>query len=185
MLQVFKALICAITMAFAGNDPSTCDREKVTRTTTPLSDIELFQVIESGHVTVLGEKVPRNRLIMAWAQVAFENGRGRKVYNHNLGNIGAASPPRSPYYVVSGYQFTSFDSFELGANAYWRTINKMCSGALRRFDEGDPAGAAIMLRRCGYYRADVAHYTSNLSSLFYTGKKLFDKGETNDRTGIQ
>lgn len=145
---------------------------KVRKTPTTISQDDLHDVLREAHTDVFGHEPSLNRSTMAWAQVAFENGRGKKVFNHNLGNIGG-NPirPKLPFFMISGHRFRAFTSFEQGAQSYWETILKMCSGVLPAFDAGDPVLAAHVLRRCGYYRVDVEHYSENLSSLFFERQK--------------
>ncbi len=174
MFAIIKIIICSLMLTFGG-DPKECDSMlKVKKVNTPIGQVELLDVLRESHVRVIGVEPNEKRVTMAWAQVAFENGRGKKVFNHNLGNIGTSTPPKNSYYVVSGYQFKDFSDFQEGADAYWRTMKRMCKGALPAFDAGDPTSASIALRRCGYYRADVGHYTKNLTSLYYQGIKISD-----------
>ena len=55
---------------------------------TPISQDQLFDVLEASHVRVFGNLPKASKLTMAWAQVSLENGRGKYVYNNNIGNIG-------------------------------------------------------------------------------------------------
>lgn len=172
LLNFIMIMMCALSLNAAPIESS-----KVQKFRTDISDQQLIEVLDRSHRRIFGEEPSKNRLAMAWAQVAFENGRGRKVFNHNLGNIGKGKG--QSYYLVSGYQFRSFPSFDDGADAYWSMLLARCSGSLRWFTDGDPRGASIMLRRCGYYRADVDHYASNLTSLYFTGRRLLDASHGN------
>ncbi len=168
MLQFIKLIICSLALTFGGT-PSECDNMlRVKKVNTQIEQKELFDVLREAHISVLGTVPCDNRVTMAWAQVAFENGRGKKVFNYNLGNTGShPTSPKRPFYRVSGHRFRAHSNFQEGAEHYWKTILEMCSGALPAFDAGDPSQASQALRRCGYYRAPVEHYTVNLSSLFF------------------
>jgi hypothetical protein len=133
---------------------------------TQVSQIDLAHVLRAGHQEVFGREPSPRRLAMGWAQVALENGQGQRVYNHNLGNIGASG--KTFYYVVGGHKFLSNRDFKEGARRYWLTLKEMCPSSLRYFDAGDAVGAAKQLRRCGYYRAEIGHYSNLMTQLFYT-----------------
>jgi hypothetical protein len=118
---------------------------------------------------------------MAWAMVALENGKGKHMWNHNVGNIGPG--PKHDYYVHSNKTtYRSFPTFLDGGIAYWNTI-KRCSAVLKYFDVGNSREVALQLKRCNYYGADVSIYINGISSLYWeaTGKVLpkFKKNENN------
>ena len=129
---------------------------------------ELKKVLSNTHQKVFGKPANKNRIDMAWAQIAFENGRGSHIYNYNLGNIGLLNNiGTKPYYVTGGSKFLSFSSLEEGAIAYWSTLKEMCYFSLGYFDIGDSVGAANALKKCNYYRADLEVYSKNLRFLFF------------------
>lgn len=167
LATLISSVVCSFLMSFGSTDG--CEKYlRVRKVQTPISQEELHVVLREAHVNVLGHEPNDNRVAMAWAQVAFENGRGKKVFNHNLGNTGAhPTAPKNAFYKVSGSRFRAHPNFQEGAEHYWETILKMCSGVLPAFDAGDPITASIILRRCGYYRAPVEHYSVSLSSLFF------------------
>jgi len=137
---------------------------------TPLTEIQLMRVLKDSHIIVFGNEPSDHRLTMAWAQVAFENGRGALTVNHNIGNTWMG--PDAPYYVVGGNQkYRSFATFEEGAKAYWITI-KSCGPATRAFEWGSAKVAAEALKACNYYDADIDAYAAAMGSLYYNAKKL-------------
>lgn len=145
---------------------------KVKKNKTIIEEEELKQVLRESHVDIFKKPASENKIHMAWAQIAFENGRGKKVYNYNLGNVGGnPEKPIRHYYMVAGYRFRSFQNFKDGARCYWQILKERCSGSLKFFEAGDPYTASLYLRRCGYYRADVEHYSKNLSALFFESYK--------------
>lgn len=135
---------------------------------TTVSNIELINNLYTSHMKVFNYPCNSNRVNMAWAQIAFENGRGSHIYNYNLGNIGLPNKfGMRPHYLVSGSRFLSFSSLQAGSIAYWETLKNMCSNALPYFDSGDAMGASQELKKCGYYRADLDFYSRNLKFLFW------------------
>lgn len=132
---------------------------------TPLTTSQLVRTLRDAHVNVFGYEPSPNRLAMAWAHVGFENGRGKLIWNYNIGNVG---PSREEHYYYRHSQYTSyraFDGFLDGAIVYWRVVRR-CSTALKHFNNGSPRDAAIGLKQCGYYGVEVEHYAKELSSLY-------------------
>lgn len=131
---------------------------------TPLSQIEIVNALRNSYIELTGKKPSSKRLAMAWAQVAFENGHGKSIYNNNLGNIG---PGRTEvfYHHSSITCYRSFDSNIEGGKAYWNVVSR-CSGANRSFDTGHPRDVAIYLKGCGYYTADTDLYANSLLYLY-------------------
>lgn len=134
---------------------------------TPIEEIELKQVLQETHLEVFGQPASKNKINMAWAQIAFENGRGKLLYNYNLGNIGAhATKSTVPYYRVADSRFRSFFSFKEGATIYWQTLKNRCPGSLLYFNLGDARNSSVQLKNCRYYTADLEAYFLSLNSLF-------------------
>lgn len=145
---------------------------KVKKSQTIIDEQTLKNILIKTHLEVFNKPASSNRIHMAWAQIAFENGRGIKVYNYNLGNIGGEPvKPTKPYYKVAGSRFRSFNSFEEGARYYWSHLKERCSSSLHYFDNGDPYTAGLSLGRCGYYRSAIDFYQKNLASLYYESYK--------------
>lgn len=141
------------------------------RINTPLTEVELLFLLKNSHVGVFGFEASDARLAVAWSQTALECGRGEKIFNRNIGNIGARK--NQLYYVVSTHQYRHFLTFEEGAAAYWRTLKK-CSSALNAFDSSNPILAAAALKRCRYYDADEDHYAKSMQSLYFRALKVLD-----------
>lgn len=136
---------------------------------TPLDRETLYSVLEEGHLEYFGSKPSYLRLSSGWAQVAFENGLGQKIYNFNLGNIGSSR--HEAFFTIAGAKFKVNNSAQEGAVIYWKTIDQRCKSVLPYFDAGAVEAAAAQLSRCGYYRDDVKHYTRNMSNLFWQARK--------------
>ena len=172
--------ILVFNVATSHNVHSTKKHPKIV---TPLSEVELMNVISDSHEDVFGFEPSNERLSMAWAMVAFENGRGKHMWNHNVGNIG---PGRDHDYYVHSNRTTyrSFQNFLDGGVAYWKTI-KRCSAVLKYFDIGASKEVALQLKRCNYFGADVEIYIAGISSLYWeaTGKILpiFKLGKKNEK----
>lgn len=139
------------------------------RKSTPLSGKELSLQLEEAHRVVFDQTPSQRKLATAWAHAALENGQGSKIYNHNIGNIGALK--QEPYFLISGYRFKANNSASDGARIYWQTLQKMCSSVLPYFDLGDVEGAAYQLHRCGYYRADKKLYARSMKQLYWKALK--------------
>lgn len=138
---------------------------------TPLSQEHLVLVLEASHTRVFGVPPKATKLAMGWAQVSLENGRGKYIFNNNIGNIGPLKKGHEDFYNHlghRGYPYRSFKTIEEGADAYWRTIKK-CRAAVLMFDTGDPWQAAKALKSCNYYMAPLEEYNKNLSSLYHEG----------------
>jgi hypothetical protein len=160
-----------------GGSPKVTLRQPMTKT--PMTRVELLVALREAHVRVFGKVPNKNRLAMAWGQVAFENGHGQLSYNHNLGNVASARPAETPsYYSHDDHHFyRAFATFVDGAEAYWAVI-KRCGAALARFDQGNPSEAARYLKRCGYFEADLEQYTKGFSNLYYFARtKVFAEEE--------
>jgi hypothetical protein len=119
---------------------------------------------------------------MAWAQVAFENGAGRNVYNYNLGNVVPVKD--QPYYYADRHKYRAFVSFVESGKTYWRVI-KRCTAALRAFDLGAPWAATVHLKRCGYFEADLDIYVKAMVPLYQTALTKVLPTEERDRLEIE
>jgi hypothetical protein len=131
---------------------------------TPIAEVDILAVLRrtAGHA-------PRNRVLMAWALVALENARGRKVYGNNLGNVGPGKgKPR--FKLRDGGYYQAFATPRDGAVRLWAVLTR-CSAAMASADAGDGLGAARSLRRCGYHRTDPSRYGGALRSLYWEASK--------------
>jgi hypothetical protein len=145
---------------------------KVSRKLTPIDGDDLIKVLNESYVNVYGTLPHENLLAGAWAHIALENQHGRKIWNHNLGNIGnLPNHPPGPYYSHFGKaKYKSHKSFVAGGEQYWRFMSR-CSIALKNFKLASPKEASLSLKRCNYYRSNQEDYSIALSSLYATGLK--------------
>ncbi len=153
------------------------------RIKTPISTVNLAYVLRKGHLEIFKTDSSTKRLAMGWAQVALENAQGQEIYNYNLGNVGSRGTV--PYYVIGGNKFLANNNFLEGAKRYWETLKNMCPSSLTYFDAGDPIGAALQLRRCGYYQADTKIYSHVMKQLFYSAIKHVINNMTNNPVNLQ
>jgi hypothetical protein len=175
------ALIVNVSMVVGSSYADDANPLRQAMTRTSMSRTEIVSTLRDAHVRVFGEAPSTNRLAMAWAQVALENGHGEHVFNHNMGNVSASSRDQPTYYSASDkHVYRSFETFIDGAIAYWEVI-KRCTAGIARFDWGNPTDAAVQLQRCGYFEADLDKYTVMLSSLFFTAKRHVLPDEEKER----
>lgn len=179
MRSLVKATVIAF-IALCSAAPASADDPRQAMVNTPMSRVELLQALRAGHVAVFGEEPSRNRLAMAWAQVAFENGQGKWSWNHNVGNV--VKRGSQPYFFssIDHQRYRAFESFEDGAAAYWGTI-RHCAPAVRMFDVGAPTAAARSLKGCGYFEAELAPYARAMASLYSTARNAVFKEEDDER----
>lgn len=143
---------------------------KVTKVHTPVDHIKIFEVLCKSHKKINNKKPNDNRLSMAWAQISLENGRGKKIWNNNLGNQGPHHVKQKYYlHLRNGWPYRSFDDLDESGISYWRIINR-CSSALQAFDAGDVNTAALYLKKCNYYGSDAESYTKTLKNLYYEAR---------------
>lgn len=180
--RLFLSLVTACLAWLSEVQPAAGQPQSLKQPTviTPLSRTELLAVLRQGHREHAGVEPSRNRLAMAWAQVAGENLHGRIVYNHNLGNVGPYRPDQ-PYFVIGRtHRYRHFETFVDGARAYWGTV-RSCTSAIAMFDAGLPDKAAEFLRRCGYYEADLDLYSRTMTSLYWYAQRTVFAEEERER----
>lgn len=169
-MSTMKKLVCALAVSLslmlapilAKADTTTGQQPAVQ---TSISPTQLIAVLRDAHAVIFGTAPSMNRLAMAWAQIALENGQGQFVYNHNLGNVVPITSKQPWFYIADHNKYRSFASFDESAQMYWAVI-KSCAPAIRQFDAGQAATAAAALKNCKYYDADVGPYAAQMSSLF-------------------
>lgn len=164
--------ICNLMLVFNINVSCRVDAVK-----TPTSEADVKAALEQSYVDLYDRQPPKNVLNMALAHVALENGRGAKLVNNNLGNIGAARVATSghQYYVLGPARFLAHPTVQKGAESYWKHMHTRCKIALKNFNVGNGQLSAENLRDCGYHRSDVTSYGKTMGSLFneHLSKKDF------------
>ncbi len=179
MLKTFTATVFTL-LLIAENANAQNAYTVVQMIQTPLSREDMAKALKQGHVRAFGSEPNESRLAMGWAQVALENGHGRYVYNHNLGNTTAWATGQSAYYNPGDHNYyKSYATFSDGAAAYWETI-KRCTAAVVDFDKGDSQKASHDLKACHYYEALEAPYARLLKDLFDYAKRSVLPGVYND-----
>ena len=127
------------------------------------TEAQLRAALVAGHRTAYGEAPSANRLAVAMAQVGLEVGRGAHVTCNNLGQI--AAPRKDPHcYTKGGFRVRKYKSMRASAAVYWRL--KAVQRALPAFDKGDVRGAALALKKAGYYTADFEVYAARMMAVY-------------------
>lgn len=152
------------------------DRQEIVleqkRRLTPVTEEDIFEELKKAYVILYNKEPHENLLVGAWAHVALENGKGKKIWNNNFGNIGPLPGEDVQFYDhFRKTKYRSFNDPTSGAMAYWKFLES-CPMALKNFRYNDPRGASISLKRCNYYRADQTHYSKLLTSLYGTGSRI-------------
>jgi len=155
---------------------------EVTRTNTPLGELELAVALRSAYVALFGEDPTSEVLGVAWAQNALENAHGRAIFNYNFGNITGTGEGGDFYTLTTDEQispgvwkpltlkYAAHPDPVAGARAYWALI----TGSRYRpafdqfFTTGDAPGAAMKLHELGYF-------TANPEPIALTFGKLYDQ----------
>jgi hypothetical protein len=158
------ALLSAVTMFFPQEDI------KHRRALTPIEQEDLISVMKESYFNVHKAEPSEGTIAGAWAHIALENKHGRRVWNHNFGNIGKLpeEPPSTYYSHFGKAKYRSFKNFVQGGEAYWRFMTR-CKIAMRHFEKKRPRDASLSLKRCNYYKSDQEQYADALSSLYSEG----------------
>lgn len=127
------------------------------------TEAQLRAALVAGHRDATGRAPSANRLAVAMAQVGLEVGRGKAITCNNIGQL--AAPKKAPHcYTKGGFRVRKYRSLRASAAAYWRL--KAVRRALPAFDKGDVRGAALALKRGGYYTADFEVYAARMAAVY-------------------
>jgi len=151
------------------------------RAITPTTKDVLISALYKGHKQVFKQAPNNKRLAMALAQINLENGHGKKIYNHNLGNVGPRRTQKVPYFILGGSKFMAHKSFLQGAVGYWHHLKAVCPGALPYFSSGHPIVAGYRLRACNYYTSPKVKYSRLLNILYQPAFKRVQNTSLNSR----
>jgi len=166
--------------------PEAKPTEEVPRTPTPLSEIELAEVLRDGHRLAFGDDPSDLRLAAAWAHLAYEHGRGRLLECNNFGNLSVRQEQAGAYFVRPklkerrrrdmtqpfgrwgwlDIRFYAFPTPVLGARAYWRHLADHYGKALAYFSAGAPKEAAHNLAIHGWATAPPERYEHAIADLY-------------------
>ena len=165
LLLAFFLTLSASTWARPLHHPSRASASRpssvlVSARATPLREAEILAILAATN-----PRAPQNQILMLWAIVALENGRGRYVSNNNLGNVGPVSRRAPRFRLRDGGYYEAFPSVDASARRLWSVLRR-CSAAMANADAGDGLGVARSLRRCGYHRTDPSRYGAALVSLY-------------------
>lgn len=127
------------------------------------TEAQLRTALVQAHRDVHGKAPGANRLAVAMAQVGLEVGRGKHVTCNNIGQL--AAPKKAPHcYTKGGFRVRKYRSLRASAAAYWRL--KAVRRALPAFDRRDVRGAALALKKGGYYTADFEVYAARMQAVY-------------------
>jgi len=171
MIQKIFLTFCLLLIAV----PAGADNLRRNRVRTSTDKITIITALNVGYKRVFNKDPSINTLSMSLAQINLENGHGKYIYNHNLGNVGPRWNQRVPYFILGGSMFKAHNSYADGAVHYWLHLKEVCPKALPYFRKGDPTTASHVMRQCKYYTAPKSHYTKLLVILFSPAKKLVNK----------
>lgn len=146
---------------------------EIPKVLTPLTELELVEVLYLSHGQAFELFPSAERLGVAWAQCALELGRGKSIWNFNIGNITAGSKWLGDYYVLKvpppdppTLKFRAHESPIDGGVDYWKLISGRYASTIPYFDRGDANGAAVELGRLKYFLAHVETYANGMTSLY-------------------
>lgn len=151
---------------------------------TPLTEVQLAEVLQAGYEAFYGRPASANRLACAWAHCAFEHGRGTKLFGNNLGHITTTGAWRGPTCVKSfthkvsanpnrwtssSQTFRVHPTLEAGAVDYWKLMDAQYPHVMIACDRGDSLAAARELRRRNYFTGPEDRYVQSLVQLYMEG----------------
>lgn len=165
-------------------DPALAPGKVVERTPTPLTELQLAEVIIDGHRRVFGRRATLARVGVAWAHLALEHRKGAAIECNNFGNLTVGASTRHDHYVRRlqertrknakaalgdwrevEMRFRAFSTREAGIEAYWRLLDQRYKGALSMFDVGNAHHAGRKLGEAGYATAYPQPYALSMAEL--------------------
>jgi hypothetical protein len=172
---------------FVVDEPTDADAgpgKVVERRPTPLTELQLAEVILEGHRRVFGRRATLARIGVAWAHLALEHKKGAAIECNNFGNLTVGPDTRQPHYVRRlqertrknakaalgdwrevEMRFRAFETKEAGIEAYWRLLDRRYPGALAMFDVGNAHHAGRKLGEAGYATAYPQPYALSMAEL--------------------
>lgn len=73
----------------------------VQRVATPSTEAEIVSAIKQAWTKVFGNKATVGQVGKTWAQIAVETGRGKSMFNYNVGNITWTPNHNGDYYITT------------------------------------------------------------------------------------
>src|SRR6266404_3888217 len=152
---------------------------KVDRTATPLTELEVANVLQQAWIALFGQMPTSQVLGVGWAQIALENDHGRAIWNNNFGNITTAGHSGDFYELQTKEQIHPGDWKEVtmkyaahttpedGAEAYWKLVTGAhYAPAFRFFETGEAHAAAMELHALGYFTANAEPIALSFARLY-------------------
>lgn len=174
---MFKKILLILILTLLTNNSIAANNKNliVPKKITPATKVVLINALYNGYIKVFNKKPSLNMLSMSLAQINLENGHGKVIYNHNLGNVGPTYKEKVPYFILGPTKYKAHNSFTAGAIGYWSHLKHVCSSALPYFDKGNAYTASYVLRACNYYGAPKSKYAKVMAQLFLPAKRLVEK----------
>lgn len=155
-----------------------------TKTATPVSRDVLMKVLKDSYNKVFNEEPSKERLLMGWAHVAFENGGGATIFNNNFGNVGPYTGEMCYKNKTGKHAYRSYEAPIDGAVRYWEVVSR-CEPAWTAFDAGHVRQAMAALKRCKYFELDLNTYAHRVSVIYDHIAKKVAKEEEHAQEGRQ
>ncbi len=149
---------------------------------TIISEVDIIHAVKQAYHTLFGYDVSLDTLSILCAQIFLECGRGKQLYNFNLGNIKRRQGKLWTWYpcgeLINGvYQkfvpphvqthFSAYESLPDAALEHLMFLNRdRYKASLAQANCGNPIEYCVELHKAGYYTATVERYSKTLISLF-------------------
>jgi flagellum-specific peptidoglycan hydrolase FlgJ len=135
------------------------------------------------------------------AQWALETGRGKSMWNYNIGNIKSFQKSGDWCFfrcneIIKGKTvwfepdhpaccFVAYPTLQAGVADYLSLLRRKYASAWPAVEKGDPAEFAHRLKLGKYYTASEAHYTKSISSIFREYVRKFATRDALDVTTVE
>lgn len=147
-----------------------------------VTDHDIITAVGVAYRGLFGVDPSRETLAILSAQIQFECGHGKELWNFNLGNIKRTKGHRYTMYKCSEYiygvltyfspphvqcMFNSYESLPDAAREHINFLNgKRYQAALQCAKDGNAVEYCAALRTAGYYTDTLEHYTKVLVSIY-------------------
>jgi len=174
---------------------------RVQRVRTTVSETEMAQAIIEAWKQLFSTMPTKEQVTMVLAQNALETGHRQKMWNYNVGNIITDGKGSFDFYddlttseqVSPGkwekmnLKFRSYPNLLAGVRDYLKLISsKKYAGAWSHIVNPNIVAFSKALKQAGYYTANEAPYTKQLSSLYKTiSKSDAYEGAKNTKSNIK
>jgi flagellum-specific peptidoglycan hydrolase FlgJ len=163
------------------------------------TDHDIITAITIACRGLFGSEPCQSTVAILAAQVEFECGHGKELWNWNLGNIKRTKGHKYTMYkcneilkgVVTYFSpphpqthFNSYESLPEAAGEHLAFLNgSRYQAALQCAKDGNPEEYCAELKKAGYYTDTLEHYTKTLVSIYNGIMKDFADEEVNEIYG--